>query len=265
MNNLPNFRIILTLCTIGIVVLLGFFLLITANEDQSIDDSSAAENNCCADEACSNYNGDFNAGYFACVNGECDKCAGGSRGECNENFICGPGENHVNCPIDCDVKGFSELPTDEICKPFISTEGNGQCDEDVNLRCVICPEAEINNELVGRCSLDYTDSVIVLNDDKAEAYKANQNFIDTYCKDIPPSNVGTCLPIDSDQDSKLTVTDLSAFALEYSKNCTPSTQENFYGQCGSMDTNSDNKIDVIDLAAFALYYNKDSCIELITP
>ncbi|MBN1915525.1 fibronectin type III domain-containing protein [Candidatus Dojkabacteria bacterium] len=62
----------------------------------------AVGNNCCSDDICSNYGGDWVAGYNACASGGCSKCQVSAR--CG-NKICESGENHGNCPSDCNQHG----------------------------------------------------------------------------------------------------------------------------------------------------------------
>src|SRR5687768_10023773 len=104
----------------ALVVLSGsaiYLGLRAANTDTSVDDSSAAENNCCTTPGCPNYNGDWVAGYEACLRGECTQCAGGGIA-CNQNKICQSGENEGNCPSDCDNAGYSQLDTEGVvCDP----------------------------------------------------------------------------------------------------------------------------------------------------
>lgn len=258
-KRIRNLRIFFSLLIIVVLLMLGFYLLFTAQEDQSVSDSSAADNNCCADEACSNYNGDFEAGYYACERGECSKCTGGASGSCDKDLKCEAGENHNNCSSDCDDKGFSQLAEGAVCDPFSSTKGVDQCNTSAGVRCTVCPSSKVAVGTTGFCSKDFTDSTITFNAaNNAFAYKGSDAFVSKYC--TPPDSLpsGDCKPIDIDKDGKLTIVDLAEFAKAYGKTCKIATGTN-YGLCGATDVTKDGKVDVVDLASFALFYNKDSC------
>ncbi|GIW58834.1 MAG: hypothetical protein KatS3mg086_119 [Candidatus Dojkabacteria bacterium] len=125
-----------------ILIFLGAVFLLQNNE---ISDSSAADNNCCEGPNCENYNGDYVAGYNACVRGECAKCSGGTKGGCNKNRLCEAGENHNNCPSDCDQGGFSELGIGASCNVYEREKGWDQCKGSEGLKCVGCPPGTANS------------------------------------------------------------------------------------------------------------------------
>jgi hypothetical protein len=87
--------LVLTLLLAGVSIYVG----LNVGKDQSGEDSFAADNNCCEGTNCANYNGDWGAGYTACVNGQCSKCQGG--GPICGNGSCQTGENSTTCPTDC--------------------------------------------------------------------------------------------------------------------------------------------------------------------
>jgi hypothetical protein len=82
-----------------VLVLAGITGYVALNLGESPIDFSVADNNCCEGDNCANYNGDWGAGYTACVNGQCSKCQGG--GPICGNGSCQTGEDHNTCPTDC--------------------------------------------------------------------------------------------------------------------------------------------------------------------
>ncbi|MBD3362203.1 hypothetical protein GF362_00610 [Candidatus Dojkabacteria bacterium] len=93
-----------------------------------VTESTAANpgNNCCgeADYGSCTTDGDWIDGYIACSNGQCSKCAGASWHSCNYDGNCGPGEDHVVCPNDCDQYGRS---TGSSSTDNYTNSGSNQC------------------------------------------------------------------------------------------------------------------------------------------
>lgn len=253
MNNISVREFIVFILVSNLVAISLFAAFTLLQEDSSVDDSSAADNNCCIGPDCSNYGGDFVAGFEACSRGECDKCASGSQ-SCDNDRFCDPGEQHLNCPSDCDEGGFSELGVGSACDPLARQDGRDQCQGSGGFKCVGCPE-QYNNSGGGLCTdkfASFTDSTTT----------PNQAFIDEFCEPAgigggqPIGDIGACLPLDSDVDSRLTITDLSNFAQNFEASCTTSSEVEM-SSCGSQDINVDGQINITDLTRFALFFDQN--------
>lgn len=255
--SIKNFIFFLFIFNLSVILIfIGLDLL---SRDIDVQDSSAADNNCCEGPNCENYNGDFVAGYNACVKGECAKCAGGAKGGCNKNRICEAGENDKNCPSDCDKGGFSELGIGASCNVYERDKGWDQCKGSEGLKCVGCPPGTANSGPNGLCTTKYSSYT-------NSSVTANSQFINQFC--ITPTyeepvivDIGKCKPIDSDSNSKLELVDLASFASNFNVKCSNSN-EVISSTCGSQDVNNDGLVNLVDLSKFALFFEKPSCKEI---
>lgn len=136
------------LMLIGIMI---FFTIKLRNEDNGSTgfDFSVTENSCCTQPNCPEYGGNWEQGFYACMNKQCAKC--NVSATCGNN-VCEPGETHQNCASDCDTSGFSQLPAGRQCAPALTNGQFNQCNESQNLQCVTCPVNSRSNANQGFCS-----------------------------------------------------------------------------------------------------------------
>ncbi|MBD3362526.1 hypothetical protein GF362_02295 [Candidatus Dojkabacteria bacterium] len=106
-------KLLLTIFLFVLVIVFSVSIYFVHNYSKysEIKKSEAAGNNCCnePDYKVCDEDHEWDEGYYACLNEECEKCGGASWGSCNENCKCDPGEDHVKCPSDCTDEGVDVL------------------------------------------------------------------------------------------------------------------------------------------------------------
>ncbi len=92
--------IIMLVLTVALLLITGLVAFSVSKRDSG---TSVAGNNCCGDNRVCHTQAEWEAGYYACVRGECPSCSGG--GPVCGNGQCQGGENNQNCPADCPPSG----------------------------------------------------------------------------------------------------------------------------------------------------------------
>lgn len=180
--------IVLTMVTFGLIAISTYIALQSRSDKDK--DTSGETTTCCSDSACSNYDGDFTAGTEACNKGECSACSDNAS-VCDGDAICESGESVTNCSTDCDTSGYSEIKDEgESCDSDLVTANNDECDRDLNLACITCPDGSKANIGKAFCTEFYDQDVNELT--------ASEVFINTYCGglDNAVSTAGGCAGAD---------------------------------------------------------------------
>lgn len=148
---------------------------ITLPPDVDASEAFSPGNNCCnkSDYHTCSTDPEWIQGFYDCNDAKCAACEndGVSGSTCNNNLVCNPGEQHVNCPSDCDEGGFSELTSGSTCSPTNADNGKDDCDGDT-LVCLRCP-GNSNNPSNGACGVGTFAST-----------SSNTQFINQHCGGI---------------------------------------------------------------------------------